>query len=46
MNHFIINYVYVRNHYQNGNFKNKEILKKKKFFTWTDNNKERKSSDA
>jgi len=28
MNHFIINYVYVRNHYQNGNFKNKDILKK------------------
>jgi hypothetical protein len=28
MNHFIINYVYVRNHYQNGNFKNKDIVKK------------------
>ena len=24
LNHFIINYVYVRNHYQNGNFKNKD----------------------
>ena len=28
LNHFIINYVYVRNHYQNGNFKNKDIVKK------------------
>ena len=28
MNHFIINYVYVRNNYQMGNFKNKDIVKK------------------
>ena len=28
MNHFIINYVYIRNHYQNSNFKNKDIVKK------------------
>lgn len=28
LNNFIINYVYVRNHYQYGNFKNKDILKK------------------
>ena len=28
LNNFIINYVYVRNHYQNGNFKNKDIVKK------------------
>jgi len=28
MNHFIINYVYVRNNYQMGNFKNKDIIKK------------------
>ena len=28
MNNFILNYVYIRNQYQNGNFKNKEIVKK------------------
>jgi hypothetical protein len=28
LNNFIINYVYIRNHYQNGNFKNTDIVKK------------------